>query len=129
MAVKLKIKNSPNKKEPPKREPIVVSDINDPRLKAYQDSLSLHKLGEAELRRFFNGDPGESRGKIRSLQDLNKGTKTYSGEIPKNQLYNTDRDALNSNRNVQKISKNPKPWVGPGGLLYLGSKEGFNWVC
>lgn len=39
MAIKAKIKNPPDKKEPPKREPIVVSDINDSRLKAYRDSL------------------------------------------------------------------------------------------
>lgn len=44
MAVKAKIKNPPDKKDPPKREPIVVSDINDPRLKAYQDSLNLYNL-------------------------------------------------------------------------------------
>ena len=43
MAIKAKIKNPPDKKEPPKREPIVVSDINDPRLKAYQDSLSAYR--------------------------------------------------------------------------------------
>ncbi len=40
MAVKLKI----NKKDPPnKREPIVVSDIKDPRLRAYRDSLKLYE--------------------------------------------------------------------------------------
>lgn len=43
MAIKAKIKNPPDKKEPPKREPIVVSDINDSRLKAYRDSLDLYK--------------------------------------------------------------------------------------
>ena len=40
------VKNPPNKKNPPKREPIVVSDINDPRLKAYQDSLSAYNENE-----------------------------------------------------------------------------------
>lgn len=40
MAVKLKI----NKKDPPnKREPIFVSDIKDPRLMAYKDSLRLYE--------------------------------------------------------------------------------------
>ncbi len=86
-------------------KPIYVTDPNDPRLKAYSDSLNLYRVGEAELKRFYDGDPGQSYGKIKNLQDLNKATKNYSGEIPKNQLYNTNTDLLlNSKGNVSKIS-------------------------
>jgi len=88
------------------RAPRVISDPEEFKIanQAYQDSLSLYKLGETELKRFYDGDPGESYGTIRTLNDLNRATRQYSSEIPRNQLYNTNRDLLNSNNNVRNIS-------------------------
>ena len=40
---KKKQQEPPKKQDPPKREPIIVNDKNDPRLRAYSDSLNLHK--------------------------------------------------------------------------------------
>lgn len=86
-------------------KPYYTSNPNDPRLRTYNDSLSLYRLGEAELRRFFNGDPGEPYGSIRNLQDLNRATRDYTGRTLNNQLYDANgRDALNSNENVRNIS-------------------------
>jgi hypothetical protein len=73
--------------------------------KAYQDSSDLYRLGEKELKRFYHGDPGESTGKIRNLNDLNSATSRYSSGITnRNQLYNTTTDLNYSDNNVQRIS-------------------------
>jgi hypothetical protein len=69
MAVKLKI----NKKDPPnKREPIVVSDIKDPRLKSYQDSLRAYNKNE-NWKRFLQTAPDYKY----NIEDIEKLAEKY----------------------------------------------------
>lgn len=126
------LKTRQQKREGGEIEPYNISDpVEFKRAnQAYQDSLSLYKLGEAELRRFYKGVPGESYGRIRNLRDLNKATQTYSGVTPKNQLYNKERDLLPSKGNTQKISNiynrtgilPTKFWANEGFLNYRFKK-------
>jgi hypothetical protein len=47
--------------DPPKNKPLYVTNPNDPRLKAYQDSLSLYEQGQEDAKRYKkNGKHGKS---------------------------------------------------------------------
>jgi hypothetical protein len=54
MKVKATIRKSSDKKEPPKRTPIVVSNPNNPRLKAYNDSLRLYNKFKNDKTNYLN---------------------------------------------------------------------------
>jgi hypothetical protein len=72
-------KEDPKKKqqEPPKREPIIVNDKNDPRLRAYSDSLKYYNESEAEYKAISNtGKTFDSRGF--PFKDVNKQSKIMS---------------------------------------------------
>jgi hypothetical protein len=97
MATKLKI----NKKDPPEKEPIIVSNPNDPRLRAYQDSLALTK------------GPMESYRKAQTINKLIKQGYFDEARRLNNSDYTLNTEGYKAFKRLSKYNKKePKPVKG-----------------
>lgn len=90
------IQDDPKKKKDP--DPIVVNNPNDPRLKAYQDSLSLYNTVTNQLNKNKNVRPDW----------INTNTKVISNEEAFNKIKNsTERDYLGTENDRRKFLISP----------------------
>jgi hypothetical protein len=105
MKVKATIRKSSDKKEPPKRTPIVVSNPNDPRLRAYQDSLNLYNKNEAYLKAM--SEDAYNTWKVRANNLAKNQDEYYNMIYPKSKNYLNLADKFYGYKRISNVENVP----------------------